>query len=410
MFDPIKNGIRFSRDPIGFLSGCQKRHGDFHLARLGLNRVFLAFDPCIAREILGDAITFRKTKFVYDKIKPITGATGLVQIEGEAGLKLRQAFNGFFNQASIDRYLKSARIVVEKTSPSFEGDHDIRHLVTRMVLGTALSMFAGNGESAETSGLSERFLHLNDLCAKEFRNLLPVGNPLRKWQIHRARLKLDRAIRQVLQSPCDPGSLIQAIRDGAPKIPMQVCDRFITDQLKTFLFAGHETTATYLIMALHELSKNHDLQQRVREDLKQPDQRTGAASAFLREILRLYPPAWMIVRESTRDGEIHGHRYLAGDYFFIGVHQIHRHPGHWPDPLHLNEANQTDKNIAFLPYGSGKRHCIGSRLADLELRMILGILLGRYRLDHLGGESPIRSKVMITAYPGDPVRIRFSSR
>ena len=410
MFDPIKNGMRFSRDPIAFLSDCQQQHGDYQLTQLGGNRVFLVFDPKIARLILGDALTFRKTKFVYDKIKPITGATGLVQIEGEAGLKLRQAFNGFFNQASLDCYLDSARTIVEKASTSFEGVHDVRQVATEMVLGTALAMFAGVGEAAETARLSEHFLRLNDLCAKEFKNLLPLNNPLRKWQISKVQAHLDRAIEQVIRGECDPRSLIQAIRDGSSEIPMQVSDQFVTNQLKTFLFAGHETTATYLIMALYELSKNQDLQQRVRQELAQPDQKTGATSAFLREILRLYPPAWMIVRESTKDGEIDGRPYRMGDYFFIGVHQIHRHPDYWHDPLRLNLDNEIDKNIAFLPYGFGKRHCIGSRLADLELKMILGILLERYQLDYRGDEKPIRSKVMITAYPDDPVRIQFSTR
>jgi len=410
MFEPIKNGMRFSRDPIAFLSSCLQQHGDYQLTYLGRNRVFLVFDPNIARLILSDALTFTKTKFVYDKIKPITGATGLVQIEGEAGLKLRQAFNGFFTQASLDCYLDSARAIIEKTSPSFEGVRDVRHIATEMVLSTALAMFAGVGEAAETTGLSAHFLRLNDLCAKEFKNLLPLNNPLRKWQIRKVQAQLDQAILQVIQSECDPRSLIHAIRDGNSKIPMQVSDQFITNQLKTFLFAGHETTATYLIMALYELSKDQDLQQRVRHEVAQPDQKIGTVSAFLREILRLYPPAWMIVRESTQNGEIDGQPYRMGDYFFIGVHQIHRHPDYWHDPLHLNLDNQIDKNIAFLPYGFGKRHCIGSRLADLELKMILGILLESYQLDYRGDEKPIRSKVMITAYPDDPVRIQFSTR
>ena len=412
MFEPIKNGFHFSRDAVGFLSEAQRRHGDYHLARFGTRRVHLIFDPELARTVLGDPLTFRKTKFVYDKIKPITGPGGLVQIEGEPGLKLRQAFNRHFNRDSISAYLATARVIVEHRIQDFEGEHDIRGTATELVLETALAMFAGvtsNGSSA--TGLSEQFLRLNELCAREFKNLLPTGNPLRRWQIRRTQRRLDRAIEEVVQANSDPNSLISTLRAGASDIPAEVSSQFLRDQVKTFLFAGHETTATYLIMALDELAKDGRLQHLVREDLlEHPDGGGEIATAFLREVLRLHSPAWMIVRESTGDGEAGGYPYRQGDYFFIGVHQIHHHPDHWGSPDRLDLANQAQKNIAFLPYGAGKRHCIGSRLADLELKMILGILLGRYQLTHAGDYSTVRPKVMITAYPDEPVQIRFSNR
>lgn len=410
MFEPIKNGLRFSRDAVAFLSDAQKKHGDYQVTRLGGNIVHLVFDPKLARQILSDPLTFKKTKFVYDKIKPITGATGLVQIEGEEGLKLRKAFNGFFNQAALDAYLTSAREIVQKASPAFEGAHDIRAIATEMVLGTALSMFAGVVEEADTAELSHHFLQLNELCAREFKNLLPINNPIRKWQICKAQRRLDQAITEVVTGDCDPRSLIQSIRNGAAEIPIEVSHQFIKNQVKTFLFAGHETTATYLIMALYELSKDKELQQLIRKDLASPENRSTTTTAFLREILRLYSPAWMIVRESTESGELDGRPYATGDYFFIGVHQIHRHPDYWLQPQSLDLDNQIEKSVAFLPYGFGKRHCIGSRLADLELRMILEILLKRYNLEYLGDDNPIRSKVMITAYPDDPVMIKFTTR
>ncbi len=411
MFESIKDGVSFYRDPIAFLSNCQRDHGDYHVARLGRKTVHLVFDPNLARSILNDPLTFKKTSYVYNKIKPITGATGLVQVEGEEGLKLRRSFNQFFSQKAIDGYLAAAREVVETTAPQFEGEHDVRDIATEMVLGTALSMFTGAGPATETEQLSHCFLRLNDLCAKEFKNLLPLGNPIRKLQIKQAQRELDDSIVKVMDGGNEE-CLIQRLRAAEAEIPMELTDQFLLNQVKTFLFAGHETTATYLIMALYELAKDPQLQDRIYQDCANGvGVKPGSAtSAFLREILRLYSPAWMIVREATTSGNVNGREFRGGDYIFIGVHQIHRHQEHWSDPEKLSLDHHDEKNVAFMPYGAGKRHCIGSRLADLELEMILEVLLGRYRLKLVGEAKPIQPKVMITAYPGDPVNIAFSKR
>lgn len=212
MYNSKKNGVCFYRDPIGFLSDCQRDYGDYHITRLGRRKVHLVFDPSLARAILNDPLVFKKTSYVYDKIKPITGPTGLVQVEGEEGLKLRKSFNQFFSQKAIDGYLSSARIVVEATAPSFEGEHDIRKLATEMVLGTALSMFVGTPEAVNTGQLSKCFLRLNDLCSKEFKNLFPLGNPIRKLQIKQVQRELDTSILKLMGGSIDERSLIERLR------------------------------------------------------------------------------------------------------------------------------------------------------------------------------------------------------
>ena len=408
MLQSLTQSAQFYLNPITFLTKCQAQHGDYYRSRLGGKTIHFIFDPSLARSILGDPLTFVKTKFVYDKIMPITGRTGLVQIEGEEGLRLRQAFNAFFQKGFLEQYLAGAKEVVDEYAPRFEGTHDVRTIATEMVLETALIMFAGARRTNEATALSQHFLKLNDLCAREFKNLLPFRNPVRKGQISRVQGALDQTIDTFLENTKGP-CLVQSIREAAAEIPMEVTTDFLRNQVKTFLFAGHETTATYLIMALHELARDAALQKEVREDLA-GDSSGPITPAFLREILRLYSPAWMIVRESTSAGTLEGHSYEAGDFFFIGVHQIHRHPNFWPDPTKLNLENHENKSVAFMPYGFGKRHCIGSRLADLELQMILRHLLPRYHLEHCNPTESTKTKVMITAYPANPVQIRFAKR
>ena len=410
MFRGIENGLKFSRSPLRFLEESQAVHGDYHVTRLGLHTVHLIFDPVIARAVLSDPLRFIKTRFVYDKIKPITGELGLVQIEGEQGLILRAAFNEFFKPAAIDSYLARAEQIVGTAIPEFEGVHDVRDMLTELVLQTAVSMFAGVTREADLTMLSKTFLQLNDLCAKQFKNLFPIPHPLRGFKIKQVQSALDRAIGELIGNTAQRDCLIGFIRASEATIPMKVTDAFLRDQLKTFIFAGHETTATYLIMAIYELARNSELQEMVYRECISQDNDRKSTQRFLKEILRLYSPAWMIVRESVGNGEFEGRAYRKGDFFILGVHQMHRHVAHWQCPEQISLSHHEKANPAFMPYGHGRRHCIGSRLADLELQMILSMILKRYRLEYRGPASPVRSRVMITAYPADPVQVEFIRR
>jgi cytochrome P450 len=410
MFIAIRNGLNFSRSPLRFLSSSQEKYGDYHVTRLGLNNVHLLFDPVHARAVLSDPLSFIKTRFVYDKIKPITGSTGLVQIEGEPGLKLRAAFNQFFKQSAIDTYLARAKQIVDRAAPGFEGIHDARDIFTELVLKTSISMFAGVSTDTDAKKLSHTFLKLNDLCAKQFKNLLPIPHPLRCIRIKQVQETLDREIKEIISNSNEQDCLIGFIKAAETEIPMEVSELFLLNQLKTFLFAGHETTATYLVMAIYELARNPELQDMIYEDCVAENSEGQATQRFLKEILRLYSPAWMIVRESVAPGDLAGRSYKKGDYFFLGVHQMHRHSDHWQNPSEINLSHHEKPNPAFMPYGHGKRHCIGSRLADLELRMILGMILKRFRLEYRGPSGPVKQRVMITAYPADPVHVEFIKR
>jgi cytochrome P450 len=410
MFTAIRNGLNFSHSPLRFLSSSQEKYGDYHVTRLGLNNVHLVFDPALARTVLSDPLSYIKTRFVYDKIKPITGSTGLVQIEGEPGLKLRAAFNSFFKQSAIDTYLARAEQIVDSAAPGLEGIRDARDVLTELALKTSISMFAGVSSDTDTKKLSHTFLQLNDLCAKQFKNLLPIPHPLRCARIKQVQEILDREIKVIISNSNEQDCLIGFIKAAEAEIPMEVTEHFLLNQLKTFLFAGHETTATYLVMAIYELARNSELQDMIYEDCVAEHSEGQTIQKFLKEILRLYSPAWMIVRESVAPGELAGHSYKKGDFFFIGVHQMHRHPGHWQTPEKINLSHHDKPNPAFMPYGHGKRHCIGSRLADLELRMILGIILKRFRIEYRGPSGPVKQRVMITAYPADPIHVEFIKR
>ncbi|TNE44763.1 MAG: cytochrome P450 [Deltaproteobacteria bacterium] len=109
-------------------------------------------------------------------------------------------------------------------------------------------------------------------------------------------------------------------------------------------------------------------------------------SRIVDETLRYYPPVWMLARHSTRDVELLEHHIPAGTMALIGTYFIHRHPEFWEDPEQFNpdrflphrEAER--HRYAYLPFGSGPRRCIGSRIALQEVRLLLALFLQRFRV------------------------------
>ncbi|UPW00680.1 cytochrome P450 [Halorussus gelatinilyticus] len=181
-------------------------------------------------------------------------------------------------------------------------------------------------------------------------------------------------------------------------------DAVVRDQMVTFLFAGHETTALALTYAWHLLGRNPDALERLRAELDAElgDRRATMADLpaldyterVVEEALRLFPPAYVLFREPTEDVQLGPYRVREGTAMTIPIFEIHRDERFYdaPDefrPERWTEAFEADlPEYAYLPFGGGPRHCIGMRFAMTELQLVLATL--------------VREVVFDPTYDGDP--------
>jgi hypothetical protein len=222
-------------------------------------------------------------------------------------------------------------------------------------------------------------------------------------------------------------------------------------QMKIFLFAGHDTTASALSYIYYELYNNpHTLEAiRAEHDLVFGRDPTHAAnlveqnpgllnqlpytSAVIKETLRLFPPVGSI-REGSKDLYITnpdtGARYpTEGFMLFSCSIAEHRHPDYWPRPNDFvperwlareGEPLYVKKNL-FRPFELGPRNCIGQELAQTELRMILALtarhldIVPQYPMDGPRLFGDLGYQVMlpgeVTAHPkqGMPAKVMLRS-
>ena len=224
-------------------------------------------------------------------------------------------------------------------------------------------------------------------------------------------------------------TLLTARRDdGSP-----FTDTEIGDELATFMLAGHETSAVTLAWSLALLSAYPAARDRLEQEVdtvlagRAPEaadvDRLPWTTAVIAETMRLYPPAWTIERDAIGDDNVAGVPVPAGSTIAVPPYLIHRNPEFWPDPAGFDPARflrpgepgaaaaggrvfaGERPRYAYIPFGGGRRACVGQSFAELETVLVLASIVQRFRLDltPLGIPKPIAA---VTLRPGRlPMRL-----
>ena len=161
-------------------------------------------------------------------------------------------------------------------------------------------------------------------------------------------------------------------------------DAELRDAIVSLLFAGHETTAAATAWTLYWLDRIPSLRHDVRDELAgtagSNASRTPLLHAVIQETLRLAPPVTVAEhRTLTTDAEIAGHRLPAGTTLSPSVYLAHHNPEQFPNPHRFDPNRFLGTRVPtryYFPFGGGARHCVGSQLAHLEIRMIVAAVLG----------------------------------
>jgi cytochrome P450 len=177
----------------------------------------------------------------------------------------------------------------------------------------------------------------------------------------------------------------------------------MVDQVAIFFLAGHETSASALAWALYLLALFPDVQERVADEAAglgdAPD--FGAVSRLkftrdvFREVLRLYPPVPMMVRENACPEEMRGRKVKPGAQIVLSPWHLHRHERLWADPDGFDPdrwqraETRACARDAYLPFSAGPRVCTGAGFAMAEGVLLLAILARAFRFTIVPGRVPV---------------------
>ncbi len=198
----------------------------------------------------------------------------------------------------------------------------------------------------------------------------------------------------------------------------------LRDQFATMILAGHETTALTMTWALVLLAQAPAVQEAVAAEAAaalpagSPDgdivKAMPLTQAVVMETLRLFPPAFLIIRAAKAADQVQGIRLQAGDLVSIVPWILHRHEAHWQapgrfDPRRFLPGAPAPKKGTYLPFGAGPRTCIGAQFALTEAVVVLGELCRHFRLS-LDPADEIRPVAVVTTHPDPPPLFKLTRR
>ncbi|MEW2548157.1 cytochrome P450 [Streptomyces sp. NPDC047002] len=401
----LGHAVPLARRPVDFLVSLA---GIDRIVRVRLGSVPVSYvaDPGLVHELLTvHAASLEKGRF-FDKARPLLG-DGLVTSSGALHRRQRRLCQRAFTATALNGYLPVMEGNARRLVGTWRAGRPLTmsEVLDEFTLRTVVdTMFSADLPSATLDAV-RRLLPtvlkgtIRATLAPGFWSRLPTpGN--RRFRSASAGLRavFERAVRE--QSPAGGaqagGLLPLVLADGGhggeeAMDPAQACDELIT-----FLAAGYETTSSALGALFYELNRHPAVEERVHEELDRvlsDGPVTESALAQLHytrqvvtETLRLHAPPWILMRRNVTALRFGGHHFPVGTEFLFSPQALHRDPRSYADPLSFDPdrwrtAGPRDMPPgAWLPFGAGRRSCIGAAFAQAEMMVFVATACRRWRL------------------------------
>lgn len=354
-------------------------------------------------------------------LKPAMGRHSVLLTDEDVHLRARKllmpAFNGAALRGYRDLVTELAEVEVDGWRAGPLPSHNRMQAVTLEII---LRVVFGVAEGPRLDRLRELLRRIVDIGPIDILGwhqpkLQRFGIWKRDAEVRRTTDELiyaeiaDRRRADDLADRNDVLSRLLAVGDGTDADGLT--DAELRDQLITLLLAGHETTATALAWALHELARDPAA---LAEAVRAADEHDEKhLEAVMKEAMRLHPVISEVARVVTRDVEIGGYRIPAGHTVMPSITMVQHDPEHHDDPHAFRPERFTGSGPAtgtWFPFGGGVRRCLGAGFSLLESTVVLGEVLRRF---HIAPERPRpeRAKARnITMVPARGARLLITPR
>jgi cytochrome P450 len=419
----IVQGLRYARDPLGFLIELQRRYGDvFTISFPYFGRAVYVASPELVKSVFtGSPAVFHAGEANATVLEPALGPNSVLTLDDEPHMRQRKLLLPPFHGERVRRY---GELIRETTLREMESwpvgkPFALRPHTQRITLAVIMRAVFGVHDEDRL----RRFERLIDTFSARV-NLITSVPALRRnlgrwspWtRFLRAREALDEFIYEEIairraevegddEEHDDVLSLLLRARhdDGTP-----MSDEELRDEMVTVLGAGHETTATALAWAMERLLRTPRALERLRESIAAGED--DYLDATVKETLRARPVILDVARKLTEPATVAGYELWTGAFVMPAIAALHYREDLFPEPEEFRPERFLDgraDTYAWIPFGGGVRRCIGAAFAEYEMRIVLRAILERADLS-APDPKPERVKVRnITLAPGKGARVQL---
>ncbi len=391
-------------DPQPVLDELRADYGPVVGLGFGPARMAIVGGPAEVRSLFTRPVEDFRWNHKFNALAVVVGKQSMITSDGDDWARRRGAVQTAFSRRRLNGWIP---MIIEQADAAIDAlPADGRHQVDLYPVGRAAILEivvraffgASMADKAERFGdLMQRPQDYLELPAwKQVPHPFPIGT---RGRVRADRRAFDDLVREAMgairdrPSP-DPDDVLEVLVHDET-----LSEQEILDQVNTLVGAGFDTTAASLAWMLWCCGLAPDIWAALRDEadlvLGAPGEervfdhtalnRLEVADRVVKETLRLHPAGVISPREAARDLDIAGHTIAKGTLILWSAHLAGRDPDVWDDPvrfdpdrfLDMTEDQRTAADAAWVPFGGGRRNCIGFALAQMELTLLIARLAQR---------------------------------
>jgi len=384
----------------------------------------------VRRVLIDQYEDFDKTEKLSGLAKPVLG-DGLLAASHSIQRRNRRLVQPAFNHSRVSTYAADMVALTEvrqerwADSATIDLAEEMQELTMQIISKAMFSSDVTKDARELGDAIVTSMAFVTDYFLFPFVARLPLPVTLRYKEAGRTLNRvIQRLIAERKASGEDRGDLLSMLIQSRDE-QGGMDDEQIRDEIMNIFLAGHETTANALAWAGYLLATHPGYYDQLLAEVDAVLQGRTPTVADLpqlpftqrvfKETLRLYPPAYMTLRLTTRDTELDGYPIAEGTLLVVDFYTMHRRADYFPNPNQFDPdrfSPEHEKLIpkgAYLPFGTGPRVCIGNGFAMMEGQLLLATLAQHVRL-RLAGEQQVKPEPLVSLRPKNGIKMIVERR
>jgi cytochrome P450 len=427
-YPSLIQGIGFWKRPLAYLERLRGRYGKRFTIRLPFSPPFVFLtEPDQVKQIYTAAPDVLHPGEGARVLEPVVGANSVILLDGDAHMSQRKLMLPAFHGERMERLTDLVAEVTEREvddwgrEPSVELHPRMQRLTLEIILRAVFGLDPGERLDAVRGRLSE-LLSFGDNPLTLFG---PPGERMEEFLNKRGplagfvdlRLDVDRLLVELIEERrADAGGrddVLSMLLDARHEDGSPMSNQELRDELMTLLVAGHETTATTLAWAFERLVREPEVLARLTDEVES-DNGDEYLTATIQETLRRRPVLPNTApRLVMKPIEVGGWNYEPGVCLVANAYLLHHDADIYPDPYAFRPERFIEEGpgtYTWIPFGGGRRRCLGASFALLEMKIVIASVLRAYSVAPVGEGAEVARRRNITIRPARGSRVAIGRR
>jgi cytochrome P450 len=392
---PAGQVLRWAARPEPFMHSCRRRYGNAFTVRFAqIGTIVFVTHPDAVKQVFTASDDVLRAGEANSSLEPVLGPSSVLLLDGSEHLRARRLMLPPFHGERMARYEELMAQIADEAMDGWPAGFpfELQPRMQAITLDIIVRVVFGVREPGQLERVRAALLELLDVSTSR-RVMLPwlrrdLG-PMSPWRrFLQTRDRVDEVLydeirrRRSAADLADRDDILSLLLQSRTEEGEGLSDQELRDELVTLLVAGHETTATTLAWAFERLLRDREAMERLEADAR-GESDDGYADAVVHETLRLRAPIPIVARMVKQPFELDGHELPPGVMVAPCIYLLHRRPDVYPDPERFSPqrfVGEQPGTYTWIPFGGGRRRCLGATFALFEMKVVLRTIVARTRL------------------------------